>query len=215
MLVYTKSRVAVPSFLFTVGTVTGAVIALLALLGLTGFLLAFCISLKHGLHEGHAHITPRLLEGLLWLRGLTCCRLKGLTIAVIATAVQGAVGLVRTAVGLAMQVKLLTRTLLSDVTSQAPRCLALWVTLGFRFGLYQPYFLPWASHCASQPWLTRWPQGSVATYELTWEPLSGWGSTGSATTLGQTPALSQLDQPRRKGYFLSSSLVQPWGCPLM
>jgi hypothetical protein len=88
MLVYTKSRVAIPSFLFTVGTVTGVIVALLMLFRLTGFLLAFCISLEYGLHEGHALIASRLLEGLL-------------TIAVIATAVQGVVGLVGTAVGLA------------------------------------------------------------------------------------------------------------------
>ncbi len=30
-------------------------------LRLTGFLLALYISLEHGLHEGHALITPRLL----------------------------------------------------------------------------------------------------------------------------------------------------------
>ncbi len=56
----------------------------LTFLRLTGFLLAFYISLEHGLHEGHALITPRLLLGLLGLRGLTFCCLKGLTIAVIA-----------------------------------------------------------------------------------------------------------------------------------
>jgi hypothetical protein len=63
------------------------------LLRLTDFLLAFHTSLEHGLHEGHAHIAPRLLVGLLGLRGLTCCCYKGLTIAVLATAVQGVVGL--------------------------------------------------------------------------------------------------------------------------
>jgi hypothetical protein len=73
MLVYTKSRVAVPSSLFTVGTVAGVVVTFHMLLRLTGFLLAFCISLEHGLHEGHALIAPRLLVGLLGLRGLTCC----------------------------------------------------------------------------------------------------------------------------------------------
>jgi hypothetical protein len=65
----------------------------LTLLGLTGFLLAFQISLEHGLHEVHALIAPRLLVGLLGLRGLTCCCHEGLTIAVIATAVQGVMGL--------------------------------------------------------------------------------------------------------------------------
>ncbi len=94
-------------------------------LRLTRFLLAFHISLKHGLHENHALIAPRLLVGLLGLRGLTCCCLEGLTIAVIATAVQGVVGREGTAMGLAALGKLLTVTLLRDSTSQAPRCLAL------------------------------------------------------------------------------------------
>ncbi len=134
MLVYTKSHVAVPSFLFAVGTVTGVVVTFLMFLRLTGFLLAFHISLKHGLHEGHALIAPRLLVGLLGLRGLTCCGHKGLTIAVIATAVQGVGGLEGTAVGLATLAKLLTVTLLGDLTSWAPRRLALWVTLGFGWG---------------------------------------------------------------------------------
>jgi hypothetical protein len=49
-------------------------------------------------------------------------------------AVQGVVGLVGTAVGLATLAKLLTATLLRDSTSWAPRGLALWVTLGFRLG---------------------------------------------------------------------------------
>jgi hypothetical protein len=126
-----KSHVALPSFLFTVRTVTGVIVALLALLRLTGFLLAFRISLEHGLHEGHALIAPRLLVGLLGLRGLTCCCLEGLTIAVIAMAVKGVVGLAGTAVGLATLAKLLTATLLRDSTSWAPRRLALRITLGF------------------------------------------------------------------------------------
>jgi hypothetical protein len=105
----------------------------LTFLRLTGFLLAFHISLEHGLHEGHALITPRLLVGLLGLRGLTCCCLEGLTIAVIAMAVQGVVGHEQTAMGLATLAKLLTATLLRDSTSRAPRRLALWVTFGFRW----------------------------------------------------------------------------------
>jgi hypothetical protein len=103
----------------------------LTFLRLTSFLLAFHISPKHGLHEGHALIAPRLLVGLLGLRGLTCCCLEGLTIAVIAMAVQGVVGLEGTAAGLATLAELLTVTLLRNSTSQAPRRLALWVTLGF------------------------------------------------------------------------------------
>jgi hypothetical protein len=88
----------------------------------------FLGSLLHGL------ITPRLLVGLLGLRGLTCCYLEGLTIAVVATAVQGVVGLEGTAVGFTMLAKLLTATLLRVSTSWAPRCLALWITLGFGLG---------------------------------------------------------------------------------
>jgi hypothetical protein len=134
MLVYTKARVAVPSLLFAVGTVTGVVVMFLTFLRLSRFFLAFHISLKHGLHEVHALIAPRLLVGLLGLRWLTCCCRKGLTIAVISTAVQGVMGRKGTAVGLATLAKLLTVTLLRDSTSQAPRCLALWVTLGFGWG---------------------------------------------------------------------------------
>jgi hypothetical protein len=134
MLVYTKSHATVPSFLFTVITVIGVIIAILALLRLTGFLLALCISLKHVLHNSHGLIAPRLLVGLLGLRGLTCFCLKGLTIAVIATGVLGVVDLVGTAVDLATLAKFLTATLHRDSTSRAPRRLALWITLGFRPG---------------------------------------------------------------------------------
>jgi hypothetical protein len=131
MLVYTKSRVARPIFLFTVGTVTGVIVMPLALLRFTRFHLAFYVSLKHGLHEGHALIAPKFLVGLLGLRGLTCCCLKGLAMAVIAMVVKGVVGLVGTAVGFATLAKLLTAILLRDSTSRAPRCLALRITLGF------------------------------------------------------------------------------------
>ncbi len=133
-LVYTKSRVAIPSFLFAVRTVTGVVVTFLTFLRLTSFLLAFHISLEHGLHEDHALIAPRLLVGLIGLRGLTCCCLEGLTIAVIATAVQGVVGREGTAMGPAMLAKLLTATLLRDSTSRAPRRLALRFTFGFGWG---------------------------------------------------------------------------------
>jgi hypothetical protein len=100
----------------------------------TSFLLAFYISLEHGLHEGHALIAPRLLVGFLGLRGLTCCCLEGLTIAVIAMAVQGVVGREGTTVGLATLAKLLTAILLRDSTSRSPKHLALWVTFGFGWG---------------------------------------------------------------------------------
>jgi hypothetical protein len=106
----------------------------LALLRLTSFLVALCISLEHGLHEGHAHIAPKLLVEILGLRGLSCCCLEGLTIVVIAMAAQGVVGLVGTAMGLVTLATLLTETLLRDLTSWAPRRLALWVALGFSPG---------------------------------------------------------------------------------
>jgi hypothetical protein len=115
-------------------TVTRVIIVLLALLRLTSILIGFCISLEHVLHKSHALIAPKLLVGLLGLRGLTCCCLKGLTIAVIAMVVQGVVGLVGTAVGSATLAELLTVTLLRDSTSWAPRHLVLWITLGFRLG---------------------------------------------------------------------------------
>jgi hypothetical protein len=125
MLVYILLRVALPSFLFTIGTVPGVVVMFLMFLRLTGFFLAFHISLEHGLHEGHALIAPRLLVGLLVLRGLTCCCLDGLIIAVIAMAVQGVVHCEGSAMGLAPLAKLLTATVLRDSTSWAPRRLAL------------------------------------------------------------------------------------------
>ncbi len=101
---------------------------------LTGFLLVFYMSLKHGLHEGHALIAPRHFVGRLGLRRLICCCLDWCTIAAIAMAVQGVVGLVGTAVGFATLAELLTATLLRDLTSRAPRCLALQVTLRFGWG---------------------------------------------------------------------------------
>jgi hypothetical protein len=112
------------------------------LLRLTGFLLAFCVSLEHGLHEGHALFAPRHLVGLLGLKGLTCSFLEGLTIAVIVMAVQGVVGLQGTAMGFATVAKLLTVTLLRDSTSRVSQtpCISgnpwLWI------GLYHP--LPFA-----------------------------------------------------------------------
>ncbi len=107
-LVYTKTRVVAPSFLFTpVGTVTGDIVTLLLLLKLTSFLSLY-IGLKHGQHEGHTLITPNFLVGLLGLRGLTCYCREELTIAIVATVVQGVLGLVGATVGFAMLAKLLT-----------------------------------------------------------------------------------------------------------
>ncbi len=106
----------------------------LTFLRLTSFLLAFCISLEHGLHEGHILVTPKPLVWLLGLRGLTCCSLEGLAIAVIATSVQGVMHHERTAMGLALLAKLLTATLLRDSTSRPPGRFALRVTLGFGWG---------------------------------------------------------------------------------
>ncbi len=145
-------------------------------LRLTGFLLAIYISLEHGLHQGHALIAPRLLVGLLGLRGLTsCCCLEGLTIAVIAMAVQGVVGLEGTAVGFAMLAELFTVTLLRDSTSRTPRCLALWVALGFGWGCTAERPFPFAlsfAPCFSTMTCSM-ASRSGATYKLTWEPLSG------------------------------------------
>jgi hypothetical protein len=104
----------------------------LTFLRLTGFLLAFYICLEHRLHKGHALVAPRLLVGLFGLRGLTCCCLEGLTIALIATAVQGVVRPEGSTMSLAPLAKLLSATFLRDSTSQAPGRLALWVTLGLR-----------------------------------------------------------------------------------
>ncbi len=106
----------------------------LTFLRLISFLLAFYISLKHGLHKCHTLIAPSLLVGLLGLRGLNCCCLKGLTIAVIATAVQGVVRCEGTPMGLALLAKLLSATFLRDSISRAPGCLALWVSLGLGWG---------------------------------------------------------------------------------
>jgi hypothetical protein len=96
MLIYTKSHVVAPVSLFTVGTVNRVILRLLAFLGLTNFL-GFCISLKHGLHEGHLLVALKFLVGLLSKRGLTCSCAEGLTILVIATAVTIIVCLVGTA----------------------------------------------------------------------------------------------------------------------
>jgi hypothetical protein len=106
----------------------------LTFLRLTGFLLAFYISLEHGLHKCHALVAPRLPVGLLGLRGLTCCCLEGLTIAVIEMAVQGVVHCEGSTMGLAPLAKLLSATFLRDSTSRAPRRLALWVSLGLGWG---------------------------------------------------------------------------------
>jgi hypothetical protein len=73
---------------------------LLTLLGLTSFL-SLKIGLNHGLHKGHTPVAPKLFVGLLGLRGLTCCCHKGLTIAIIAMAVHGVVGMVEVTMGFA------------------------------------------------------------------------------------------------------------------
>jgi hypothetical protein len=177
MLVYIKSRVAVPSFLFAVGTVTGVVVTFLTFLRLTGFLLAFHISLEHGMLEDHALIAPRLLVGLLWLRGLTCFCLEGLTIAVIATAVQGVVGREGTAIGLAMVARLLTATLLGASTSWAPRALRFGLPLAsdgavppFPFALrFAPFFSTMTRSMASRSGSkVRVDLGTVEWLRLYW-----------------------------------------------
>ena len=133
MLVYTKTRVVAPSSLFTVGTATRVILMIFAFLGLTGFL-GFCISLNHGLHEGHTLVAPKLLVGLLGLVGLTCGCPRGLTILVIPMAVTSVMHLVGVAGGFATLAKLLTATasLLRDSINQAPRCFPLGLILGIR-----------------------------------------------------------------------------------
>jgi hypothetical protein len=98
-------------------------------LRLTGFFLALCISLEHGLHEGHILVAPKFLLGLLGLSELTCYSLKGLAVAVIATTVQGIVRRERTAMGLASLAKLFTATFLWDSTSRPSGHFALGVAL--------------------------------------------------------------------------------------
>ncbi len=83
MLIYTKSYVVAPSSLFSVGTATRVILTLLAFLRLNWFL-DFCISLKHGLHEGHTLIAPKILVGLLGIGWLSRGSAKGLTILIIA-----------------------------------------------------------------------------------------------------------------------------------
>ncbi len=112
-LVYTKTCVKAPSSLLSVGTTTGVIVMFFMLLGLTSFLRLY-IGLEHGLHEGHSLIAPKLLVGLLGLRGLTCCCHEGLTIAGKAMAVQGVVGLVGASVGFAT-LAILTVNLLRDL----------------------------------------------------------------------------------------------------
>ena len=133
MLVYTKIHVIAHSFLFTVRTATGVIVTLLTLLGLTS-LLSLYIGLEHGLHKVHTRIAPKLLVGLLALRGLTCCFHKGLSIAVIATTVQDVVCLVGAAVGFATLAKLLAASLLRYLITQAPRRFPLGITHRIRTG---------------------------------------------------------------------------------
>jgi hypothetical protein len=94
MIVYTKTCVIAPRFLFTVGTVTEVIVMLFTFLELTS-ILSLYIGLEHGLPKGHTLIAPKLLVGLLGLRGFTCCCSERLTIAVIPMAVYGVVDLVR------------------------------------------------------------------------------------------------------------------------
>jgi hypothetical protein len=133
MLVYTKTCVVAPSFLFTVGSTTGVIVTLLALPGLTRFLSLY-MGHEHSLHEGHTLIAPKLLVGFLGLRWFTCCHPKRLTIPVLVMALQGIEGLVRAAVGFAMLAKLLTASVLRNSINQAPRRFFLGITCGIRTG---------------------------------------------------------------------------------
>jgi hypothetical protein len=122
MLVYLKSRVTGPNFLFTVGITRRVIIALLALFaGLLLFLKPFLKGLKHDCHIRHLLIAPILLVGLLCIGGLTCGCAKGLTILVILATLIGIVHLVGAAMSLAVLAKLLTANLLRDSIRRASR----------------------------------------------------------------------------------------------
>ncbi len=82
-------------------------------------------------------------------------------------------GLVGTAVGLATLAKLLTATLLKDLTSRAPRCLALQVTLGLRSGCTSLTFHLELLVLFLNHDLLDGVKVQVVTYELTQELLSG------------------------------------------
>jgi hypothetical protein len=101
---------------------------LLTFLRLTSFLILY-IGLRYGLHEGHTLIAPNFFVGLLGNRGLTCCCREGLTIAIIATAVQGVAGLVRAAVGFAMKANLLPVNFLGTQSLEPPDAFLLGLLL--------------------------------------------------------------------------------------
>jgi hypothetical protein len=77
---------------------------------------------------------PKLLVGLLGLSRLTCRSLERLAVAVKVTTVQGVMRHERTAMGFALLAKLLTATLLRDLTRGSLGCFALRFTLGFGWG---------------------------------------------------------------------------------
>jgi hypothetical protein len=77
MLVYTKTHAVAPNFLFTGGTVTRVIVMLPTFLRHTSFLSLY-IGHENGLHEGHTLFAPKLLLGLLGLKGLTCFCCEGL-----------------------------------------------------------------------------------------------------------------------------------------
>ena len=78
-LVYSKTRVTRPNFLFAVGITRRGVIALLALLAsLLLFLKPFLNGLEHGCHISHLLIAPKLLVGLPALEGLPGAVPRGL-----------------------------------------------------------------------------------------------------------------------------------------
>ncbi len=106
-----KSCVIAPSFLFTVGIATRVILMIFAFLGLTGFL-GFCISLNHGLHEGHTLIAPKFLLELLRFWWLSHGSAKGFTIFVMAMAVTRVMHLIGAAMGFATLANLSLRAFL-------------------------------------------------------------------------------------------------------
>ncbi len=113
-LVYTKTRVTGPNFLFTVRITRRGVVALLALLTFLLFLKSFLNGLEHGRHIGQLLVAPKFLVGLTCVGGLTWGCTKGLAILVVLATVAGVVRHVRAAVSLASLAKLLGANLLRD-----------------------------------------------------------------------------------------------------
>jgi hypothetical protein len=159
---------------------------------------------------------PQILVGLHGLRGLTCCCHKGLAIAVIAMAVQGVLGLLGTVMGFAMLAKLLAATLFRDLTSWAPRCLALWISLGFRPGCSRDTLCLELLVCFSTMTCSiasrSGSNACVASRTVVWLMLY-WFCHVIGTDASMIAARSAL--PKGTFTFPFFIINTPWGCPSM